>query len=392
MNCNLPPKSWLFLVAFLGLIGGTFILPSESPERNLAAFYKDSEWLNRCSREIETRIKGRSAALSKPWRNDNQHVATSWANGLNLTSVTIAKGSPRGVAVTPRHVVYTKHFGWHPQPGQTISFLTIDNRIISRVVDQVRYLSLSAEPDLAVIRLNDDLPGSISPMKIVAPLGLPDVAKYTCPVLRIDQENKALLVAVDYLMSHDYARGRLFYFEPTSTFYIPRVRAFAPFYEPMVRGDSSSPSILIYRDQYGVTPFLLGQVTSAGTGTGPNHSALSFQIQAIIRDFGDTQSKYRIVYGPYEFSGHQAPSCSVYAARIDRSSNCLVSVLGSGDATSGNPTLTPRSVYNWTKVENTWTTTAFCPQNSSTVFVAQLTGPGGVGRSCESAEIKEIRP
>jgi hypothetical protein len=75
----------------------------------------------------------------------------------------------------------------------------MDNRVIARVVDQVKYLGSSnnsvIDTDVAVIRLAEDLPGSISPLKLITPDGLADVAQYTCPVLRLDQENKALLVA-----------------------------------------------------------------------------------------------------------------------------------------------------------------------------------------------------
>jgi len=70
--------------------------------------------------------------------------------------------------------------------------------LISRVVDQVKYLgsgnNSNFEIDVAVVRLNEDLPTSITPMKLIAPLGLKDVVQYTYPVLRIDQENKALLL------------------------------------------------------------------------------------------------------------------------------------------------------------------------------------------------------
>ena len=115
----------------------------------------------------------------------------------------MAANSPRGVAVTRRHLLYTRHYGWHAWPTQTVNFLTTDNQIVSRIVEQVKYLgdfsngTFKFDFDTAIVRLEEDLPPSITPMKLVAPLGLKDVAQRGCPILRVDQENKALLVAVD---------------------------------------------------------------------------------------------------------------------------------------------------------------------------------------------------
>lgn len=194
-----PKGTALLLVVILAL--GVVVAPvslSKSPQREVAAFYSQAEWLKRCSIEVNGCIAGKKASDVLVWRNGNQYVSSSWAYGLNLTAVAVAKGSPRGVAVTPRHLLYTKHFGWHALSGQTVQFLTMDNQLISRVVDQVKYLgsgnNSNFEIDVAVVRLNEDLPTSITPMKLIAPLGLKDVVQYTYPVLRIDQENKALLL------------------------------------------------------------------------------------------------------------------------------------------------------------------------------------------------------
>lgn len=359
--------------------------------REPAAFYSASEWYKRCSAEIDARIFKKDAALTKAWRDDTSYLKSSWAYGLNLTAVAMAKGAPRAVAITPKHLVSTKHYGWHPSKGQTVRFLTMDNRIISRVVDQVVYLgspnNTVIDTDVAVIRLNEDLPGSISPMKLVALSGAVDVSQWNCPVLRIDQENKALLVG-NYATSASSTSAS--FFEPTANSSQLTVRSYAPFYESMVTGDSTSSSILIYRDQFGVTPFLWSQVTFAGPGSGPRHSTFASQIQGVIDGFGDTQGLYKIKFGPYEFAGHSAPTCTITATRIGNSSSCSISVEGSGDSTTGNPTLLPSSPSSWTRSGNIWNGSAQCSTESATTFNAQLTGPGGTGRACESAEIKPL--
>lgn len=359
--------------------------------RKIAAFYNKTEWLNRCSIEVDSRIKGKVAGSVIPWRDDTKYLSTSWAYGINLTAVAMAKSSPRPVAITPKHLVSTKHYGWHPWPGQTIRFLTMDNRVISRLVDQVKYLGSSdntvIDKDIAVIRLTEDLPGSITPMKLIEKNATVDLIQSYCPVLRLDQENKALLVT-----AYGFSRPSksLSFSAPYAYSTVIKTRSYAPYYEAMVTGDSSSSSILLYRDQFGLTPFLLSQVSYAGTGAGANHSFLASEIQAVINGFGDTQSKYQLVFGPYEYTGHKPPSCSITATRIGNTSNCSIFVQGSGDAITGNPIVLPNGVAQWTKSGASFSGTATCATDVSATFTAQLTGPGGTGPQCESAQIKPI--
>jgi len=360
-------------------------------QRKIAAFYTSIEWLNRCSSEIDNRIQGKTASAVMSWRSDTEYLASSWAYGLNLSGVAMARGAPRAVAVTSRHLVSTKHYGWHPWPGQTLNFLTMDNRVIARVVDQVKYLGSSnnsvIDTDVAVIRLAEDLPGSISPLKLITPDGLADVAQYMCPVLRLDQENKALLVAASSYGKQYRGAG---FIKPTSTSYETRIRPYANFYEDMVTGDSTSSSIIIYKDQFGITPFLLSQVTYGGVGKGPNHSSLAAEIQDVINGFGDTGTKYKLVFGPYEYVGHTAPRCTVSSTRISNTGNCSITVQGSGDSTNGNPQILPNSVSSWTRAGQVWSGTASCSRQASTIFTAQLSGPGGTGPVCESGEVKPV--
>ncbi len=283
-----------------------------------SSLYPASTWLQRCSEEIDNRISGKESKVVIPWRNGEEYLTTSWAYGLDLTAVAIARGAPRGVAITPRHVLYTKHYGWHAWPGQTVKFLTMDNKVISRQVEQVRYLGSPNDRvlnlDIAVVRLVEDLPDTISPMKLVAPLGLSDVAQRGCPILRIDQENKALLVVAD-MFPKDFFETFFRFLRPTDHSPQKSVRKYAPYYESMIPGDSTSPSILLYRDQNRVTPFLISQVTAADLGHGPNASGLAGDIQQLIEQFGDTEVKYQLVLGPDEFTRNSPlppnPTCEL---------------------------------------------------------------------------------
>jgi len=151
----------------------------------------DRTWRESFSRFFMQRICGKDPNVAKNWRSSTQYNPDSWVAGVNLTGITL--NVPRGTAITPRHVIYTKHYGYHGQVGQTLNFLTLDNRLISRKIIGVKYLSTEFDPDIAVIQLEYDLPGSITPLKVLHPNAANYVALYS-PLLRIDQESKALIV------------------------------------------------------------------------------------------------------------------------------------------------------------------------------------------------------
>ncbi len=332
----------------------------------------DRVWREAFSRAVVQRICGKDPAIAKVWRSATEYNPNSWIAGINLTAVT--QNVPRGTAITPRHVVYTKHYGFHGQVGQTLNFLTMDNRVISRKIIDVKYLSTTFDPDIAVARLDSDLPGSITPMKVLHPNAASYVALFS-PLLRIDQESKALIV-----------EGRpggpsLITLDPT---FNPPGSAYQLYYENMISGDSSSPSILLMNSADGVMPILFALVTYSGPGQGPKISALFSQIQAAIQSFGDS---HQMVTAPSPAAPVAPPSCAISANRIGNGGTCALTVLGSADPVTGNPAVTPSAPSAWTKSGNSWVGNAVCATNSATTFTATLTGPGGKGRACESGAV-----
>lgn len=209
----------------------------------------DRNWREAFSRAVMQRICGKDPTAAKPWRTATAYNPNSWIAGINLTAVT--QNVPRGTAITPRHVIYTKHYGYHGQVGQTLNFLTMDNRIISRKIIEVKYLSTTFDPDVAVVRLDSDLPGSITPMKVLAASANSYAAIYS-PLLRIDQESKALIVQASPSGPQSIT---------VNTTYNPPGSAFALYYENMITGDSSSPSILLMNSADGIMPILFSLVT-----------------------------------------------------------------------------------------------------------------------------------
>lgn len=337
---------------------------------------EQKKWLDAFSFEVMERICEKEVDIAKNWRS-SRYLETSWAHGLNLTGVD--NGVPRGTAITPRHVVYTKHYGFHGQVGETIWFLTMDNRWVFRKIVAVKYL---ANTDVAVARLDADLPGSITPLKVLDPAAyslIPDLI----PVLRIDQKSKALLVL----------KKGVGFKQPGESFGTllinPPERAYEQYYQGMIRFDSSSPSILLLRTEHGVMPILYGLVTFGGDGNGPFLHEWIKDIESVIASFGDSHQLEKAMPPVTQPS---APSCSVSFVRKADGITCEVTVDGSADPVTGNPALLPMAPSSWSRQKNSWRAEVTCPSDPSAFFLATLSGPGGGGRGCESAPVGLVLP
>lgn len=347
-----------------------------------AAHPEEKKWRDAFSFEVMDRICNQDPQFAKQRFQFHEggkakYSESSWVKGINLTGV--QHGWPRGTAITSRHLIYTQHYAFHGQVGDTIYFLTMDNRWVSRKIIEVKYLK---DVDLAIARLESDLPGSITPFKVLDPEAaalVPDLI----PVLRIEQQSKALLVMKK-------GEGFLPPGEPMGTILSnPPELAYAQYYQPMIRFDSSSPSILLLRTDYGVMPILYSLVTWGGPGTGPLLHKHVTQIQDVIQSFGDS---HRLEMAMAPLTGHSAPSCSIEARRSSDGVSCDLIVTGSADPVSGDPIVTPLSPNNWEKGRNFWKGKVSCSSEPTTIFQATLTGPGGVGKTCESGAIGPVLP
>lgn len=339
------------------------------------------------SREFLQRICKKIPDTAKPLRTSTAYLGSSWASGINLTAVT--QNVPRGTAVTSRHVLYTKHYGYHGRIGQTLNFLTMNNEIVSRKIIDVKYLSDSFSPDIAVIRLESDLPDSIKPMRVLSATSANTLPDYT-PILRIDQESKALIGAADrFGISHIQTDAKK----------NPPGAAFSLYYESMITGDSSSPSILLVRTKSShsneAVPILFGLVTYAGAGSGPKIAEITADIRSVIASFGDKH-----VMNIVDLAGvinesppplvPVSPTCTLTASRIGRTARCNVSVTVSGQI-KGSPGLKPAAPAKWSRSGADWRGVAGCPVKKVTLFQARLSGAAGVG-GCAGSPVPAVKP
>lgn len=341
---------------------------------------EEKKWLDAFSLEVMERICNKEPEASKQRidLNLSKHLESSWTDGLNLTGVTLG-GYARGTAITPRHVIYTKHFGYHGQVGETLWFLTLDNRPISRKIVDVKYVGID---DIAIARLESDLPGSITPLRLLDAQAAQLVPSLV-PMLRINQNNKALLVQKQGPIV--WQPGQNFGTVLTS----PPERAYAQYYQDMIRFDSSSPTILLMRNEHGVMPILYSLVTFAGAGSGPILHYILNDIQQVIASFGDTH-QLQLAMPPV--TAQAAPTCSITATRARDGISCNLTVTGSADPVAGNPTVTPTTPSSWSQNGNKWQGNVACSSDPTTFFTATLTGPGGTGRACESGAIGPVLP
>lgn len=339
------------------------------------------------SREFLERICKKIPDIAKPWRTSTSYLATSWANGIKLTAVT--QNVPRGTAVTSRHVLYTKHYGYHGRIGQTLNFLTMNNEVVSRKIVDVKYLSDSFSPDLAVIRLESDLPDSIQPMPVLSAASASAIPDFT-PILRIDQESKALISAADR-----FGIGPI----KTDAKQNPPGAAFSLYYESMITGDSSSPSILLVRTKNSpsndVIPILFGLVTYGGAGSGPEIAKLTAEIRSAIASFGDKHVMTIVDLAGLIKDGPTppapvAPTCTLTASRIGRTARCNISVTVSGQI-KGSPGLKPANPAKWSRSGNDWRGVAGCPVRRATVFQARISGAFGAG-GCAATQVPAVKP
>lgn len=243
--------------------------------------------------EIDGRIFNRDPATSKPWRANSTNLPSSWLSGIDLTAISL--GPIHGVLITPRHMLFTKHFPyWSGSSlGDQIRFLNANNEVKVGIVNKISPIgewptsggSIIPEPDLLVVQFENDVDSSITPM----PIGVFSYGQIfgneipaNTPVIVIDQDENALIYETERLS------GLQDVLNPPSNSSQRHA-----YYEGLVVGDSSSPHIILYKNNDVLQPLLVG-LTSYDTGKGPNVGAFISEITQNIQAMHDTDAKYKL--------------------------------------------------------------------------------------------------
>lgn len=206
------------------------------------------------------------------WLTRNTNV---WCNDIDLTAISPwnsnATNRKAGVAVTPRHIIWAAHYSI--PNGTTVRFITTDNQVVERtIISQKRHPDYAPYyPDLVIGTLSSDLPGTITPVKVLPANFSSNYATVYgdmvgIPALCLDQEEKALVTPLRQM---------------TDT-----MATFGPdeyntgFYESKISGDSGNPSFLIIDNEL----VLITVWTYGGTGSGTNISKHITKINQMIVD------------------------------------------------------------------------------------------------------------
>jgi len=255
---------------------------------------------NICEKEISTRTQTLCAS-PKPIYSTQDHVnaiyvrnSQCWCYDLReqLTCCSpwnsFGTNQRAGTLITPRHIVYAKHFPI--QPGSTIRFVTADNQVITRTITLTANDGTPAggSPDIDVGLLNEDVPDSIKPCYLLPDNYLDYLSYKNIPSLSatfipyrpgaicLDQEEKALVG--DFLM---------FTGTPSTNASVsqtapPKANKSA-LWEGITGGDSGNPMFLIYEGR------LILITTWLTPGGGSNYIYYKSMIHNLI-DQLDTQA------------------------------------------------------------------------------------------------------
>ena len=192
-----------------------------------------------------------------------------WAYNLDLTCISPSHGAPpsyqcAGTLITPRHVLLAAHLAI--KVGDSIRFVTKDNQTITRKVILDSYTTDWSQtwPDILVLLLDKDVPSTITPCQFLPP----NYTKYLAsdgkglPVLKTDQEEKALVSDLSQISSTAYTQKFFFLDYPTNI-----IRQ--AMYEDIIGGDSGNPAFLVLDGQL----VFLGTFTFSGGGSSLTYMA-----------------------------------------------------------------------------------------------------------------------
>ena len=149
-----------------------------------------------------------------------------------------------GTAITKRHIINARHYTY--PVGTTVRFITNDNQVVDRTISSL-YTQSSSQIDLCIYTLNEDLPDTITPCKLLP-------ANYTnyltvsrknyIPVLSLDFEEKANIHACTSIAPNNPKPPSVY-----TDISKPKRLSELKFYEKAIVGDSGNPIFMIINNQ-----------------------------------------------------------------------------------------------------------------------------------------------
>jgi hypothetical protein len=259
---------------------------------------------------VDSRIAGKNPITAKPIFTIEDDATPTyvrntdcWAYDLDLTCNSVwnsSVGYPSGktglgTLITKRHIIFAAHF--EISQGSTIRFVTNDNVVVERTLVSIkRHPDYSPYfPDLTVGVLDEDVPDTITPCKLVdnGILNYLQQNIRNIPILTINQDRNALIC--------DGAAINPTYTTYTEPVYDNNHVIRDQYFQPVITGDSGTPQFIIIKDKLVLlSMFTFGGINPAGT-------SLTYQIEAINQLIFDLDFQvgsitgYRVNFPDMEF-------------------------------------------------------------------------------------------
>ena len=199
-----------------------------------------------------------------------------------------------GVAITPQHILYTKHASY--MNGDEVVFVDRNNNQYVREIESNALFpgSSDAEGDFGVAVLDSPLPAAIEPVKmlpadsykffnpnLLSPASPTSVIFDVgdCPVIRTNQEEKSLtstLSRIDYESFTD-SDPNFYHTDENAEFSmwgLSTPAPYKPWWEQVIPGDSGSPVFFLLNDELVFIGLIRTQSTGAFFGQARNRNAV----------------------------------------------------------------------------------------------------------------------
>jgi hypothetical protein len=174
-------------------------------------------------------------------------------------------------AISPMHCIGAHHAA--ASAGRVFNFVGADNRTVTRTV----VASLNPADDIEIYLLNQKLPPSVTPMRVLPP----DWASYLRPGVELDLP--AIFINQDNRLFCAEAAGIQTSANPLVVYHLPSTLLRDAFNKPIVSGDSSFPEMVMV---HGVAA-MLSTWHFGGYGAGPLIAAHYKVINEAMRQLSD---------------------------------------------------------------------------------------------------------
>jgi hypothetical protein len=211
-----------------------------------------------CTNQIDNLIATKTQKNVYTVANGSSFVRNSdcWINSVDMSCASPWNSTGgnimAGTLISPRHVMFCKHFNFYPSIGATMYFVSQSGDVVTRTISSIQQVTSPSGPvDIAIGYLNSDVPNTIKFAKILPSnwsTYLPNI-HYTkkIPSFWFNQFESASIYTLYELSNIFGTNGDIKY---------------SNFYNGIIRFDSGSPYFILINNE----PVLLGVLTGGGTG------------------------------------------------------------------------------------------------------------------------------